>query len=339
MDASTSGAHAVSHASSPGLGPSSSLRLKKRTKTGCLTCRKRRIKCGEEKPRCTNCLKSKRHCEGYLQSVSIRPRLDPGVSVLQYHSSMLPGTRLDTRPPPHQQLEDFVPSMLPRPLTHFSYTSGGTNQYGSSGMPALVGGPASFARGMESQRPLPSSDQLSASAAYLSPHHSLIHPNLPGHFTDQVHADYVYPQTNSGDQFSQAPFSYDSRIPYTPSLQQQPPTPASQEHTELRSLPEQRAASEDQQLHGYVPSSSVDLPRIESHPQYDARETQLPSVGMLQATVLPRQHDSVSSGQEIYSLTPALPQPHSPGLPLPSQAIDSSDAFVPRHTDHGMFRV
>ncbi|KIW81007.1 hypothetical protein Z517_04030 [Fonsecaea pedrosoi CBS 271.37] len=38
---------------------------KKRTKTGCLTCRKRRIKCGEEKPVCKNCIKSKRECAGY----------------------------------------------------------------------------------------------------------------------------------------------------------------------------------------------------------------------------------------------------------------------------------
>ncbi|KAJ5081786.1 Protein of unknown function DUF3468 [Penicillium alfredii] len=42
---------------------------KKRTKTGCLTCRKRRIKCGEEKPTCTNCVKSKRDCEGYAPRV------------------------------------------------------------------------------------------------------------------------------------------------------------------------------------------------------------------------------------------------------------------------------
>nr|KAK5434704.1 hypothetical protein LTR18_010199 [Exophiala xenobiotica] len=40
---------------------------KRRTKTGCLTCRKRRIKCGEEKPICRNCIKSKRECLGYVQ--------------------------------------------------------------------------------------------------------------------------------------------------------------------------------------------------------------------------------------------------------------------------------
>ncbi|KAI9658461.1 MAG: hypothetical protein M1831_003899 [Alyxoria varia] len=36
---------------------------RKRSKTGCLTCRKRRIKCGEQRPCCDNCIKSKRHCD------------------------------------------------------------------------------------------------------------------------------------------------------------------------------------------------------------------------------------------------------------------------------------
>ncbi|KAI1386255.1 uncharacterized protein F4822DRAFT_310470 [Hypoxylon trugodes] len=43
--------------------------VRKRTKTGCLTCRKRRIKCDEGRPTCNNCLKSKRVCEGYNQRV------------------------------------------------------------------------------------------------------------------------------------------------------------------------------------------------------------------------------------------------------------------------------
>ncbi|KAI8623647.1 hypothetical protein F5Y19DRAFT_481438 [Xylariaceae sp. FL1651] len=39
--------------------------IKRRTKTGCLTCRKRRIKCDELHPVCKNCQKSKRECLGY----------------------------------------------------------------------------------------------------------------------------------------------------------------------------------------------------------------------------------------------------------------------------------
>nr|OQO07265.1 hypothetical protein B0A51_17954 [Rachicladosporium sp. CCFEE 5018] len=39
--------------------------IKRRTKTGCMTCRKRRIKCDEGVPSCRNCAKSKRECLGY----------------------------------------------------------------------------------------------------------------------------------------------------------------------------------------------------------------------------------------------------------------------------------
>ncbi|KAL9636002.1 MAG: hypothetical protein Q9164_003104 [Protoblastenia rupestris] len=64
----------------------SAMKARKRTKTGCLSeysirtarviladtltaCRKRRIKCGEERPTCKNCTKSKRECEGYIPRV------------------------------------------------------------------------------------------------------------------------------------------------------------------------------------------------------------------------------------------------------------------------------
>jgi len=66
---------------------------RKRTKTGCLTCRKRRIKCGEEKPVCTNCIKSKRHCDGYNPRIVFRKSNIgvpfPGQSVhpISFHNS------------------------------------------------------------------------------------------------------------------------------------------------------------------------------------------------------------------------------------------------------------
>ncbi|KAE8161656.1 hypothetical protein BDV40DRAFT_179994 [Aspergillus tamarii] len=57
---------------------------KRRTKTGCLTCRQRRIKCGEEKPVCKNCIKSKRECKGYAQRLVFKNPLGiPGFSNLQ----------------------------------------------------------------------------------------------------------------------------------------------------------------------------------------------------------------------------------------------------------------
>lgn len=41
---------------------------KKRVRTGCLTCRGRRIKCDERKPQCGNCENSRCVCEGWLVS-------------------------------------------------------------------------------------------------------------------------------------------------------------------------------------------------------------------------------------------------------------------------------
>ncbi|EPX72481.1 transcription factor [Schizosaccharomyces octosporus yFS286] len=63
----TSNGNGKGTSSPPGVSNSSLVKrqARKRTKTGCLTCRKRRIKCDERKPVCYNCIKSKRQCEGY----------------------------------------------------------------------------------------------------------------------------------------------------------------------------------------------------------------------------------------------------------------------------------
>lgn len=42
-----------------------------------VACRKRRIKCGEEKPICKNCVKSRRDCEGYGQRVVFKQPVGP----------------------------------------------------------------------------------------------------------------------------------------------------------------------------------------------------------------------------------------------------------------------
>lgn len=69
------------------------LKARKRTKTGCLTCRKRRIKCGEERPTCKNCVKSKRECEGYIPRVIFKDPLgafrptQQGIAARTQHSS------------------------------------------------------------------------------------------------------------------------------------------------------------------------------------------------------------------------------------------------------------
>lgn len=80
--------------------PSKAPKLRKRTKTGCLTCRKRRIKCGEERPTCGNCIKSKRHCEGYNQRVIFKPPIgdwpnaqQAGASTIPFHTAQMPSAQ------------------------------------------------------------------------------------------------------------------------------------------------------------------------------------------------------------------------------------------------------
>lgn len=73
--------------------------IKRRTKTGCLTCRKRRIKCDETHPTCNNCKKSKRDCAGYDPIFKQTP---PGPSTIQpapNHGGA------PTAPPPAQPLQ------------------------------------------------------------------------------------------------------------------------------------------------------------------------------------------------------------------------------------------
>lgn len=52
--------------------------IKRRTRTGCLTCRKRRIKCDERKPHCYNCERSKKICLGYEDLTKIKKKRDKG---------------------------------------------------------------------------------------------------------------------------------------------------------------------------------------------------------------------------------------------------------------------
>ncbi|KAK3905435.1 hypothetical protein C8A05DRAFT_12734 [Staphylotrichum tortipilum] len=62
-------------ADQPAQPPARKSTVRKRTKTGCLTCRRRRIKCDEGKPTCSNCIKSKRECEGYSQRLTFKEPL------------------------------------------------------------------------------------------------------------------------------------------------------------------------------------------------------------------------------------------------------------------------
>ncbi|KAI9865197.1 MAG: hypothetical protein M1813_002517 [Trichoglossum hirsutum] len=91
---------------------------RKRTKTGCLTCRKRRIKCGEERPRCNNCVKSKRNCEGYNQRVIFKDPIHgyrPQVTqtAITIASSQRPTAPKEAQKASHTHLDASAPPQLP----------------------------------------------------------------------------------------------------------------------------------------------------------------------------------------------------------------------------------
>lgn len=54
-----------------------------RVRTGCLTCRRRHVKCDEAKPRCRRCLAANVHCEGYQMARNVFSR----AGSRQYHCS------------------------------------------------------------------------------------------------------------------------------------------------------------------------------------------------------------------------------------------------------------
>ncbi|EPX74653.1 transcription factor Moc3 [Schizosaccharomyces octosporus yFS286] len=108
--------------------------VKRRTKTGCLTCRRRRIKCDETKPLCANCSKSNRNCEGY-PNPSTTPQTGESLSPVNVNinaallpqqqsspifnmnaapaTSCLPSSA-DTDPDLNSSHQDFMPNELNR---------------------------------------------------------------------------------------------------------------------------------------------------------------------------------------------------------------------------------
>ncbi|QYS93483.1 Zn(2)-C6 fungal-type domain-containing protein [Trichoderma simmonsii] len=89
---------------------------RKRTKTGCLTCRRRRIKCDEGRPICHNCIKSRRDCEGYSQRVIFKEPLGSFSSPFNQAIFSGPSNIVDESLPAHRQSSrGLFPAIAPRP--------------------------------------------------------------------------------------------------------------------------------------------------------------------------------------------------------------------------------
>ncbi|KAJ5478047.1 hypothetical protein N7530_003556 [Penicillium desertorum] len=111
--------------------------VKRRTKTGCLTCRKRRIKCDEAHPVCRNCVKSKRECLGY----------DP---VFRTQASTPSAIQPAPNPPPSLVVNPQGPSTSSTP-SYPSYPSAPPGYMPASSQP--------FAPSLHSESPTASADQ------------------------------------------------------------------------------------------------------------------------------------------------------------------------------------
>ncbi|EPY50772.1 transcription factor Moc3 [Schizosaccharomyces cryophilus OY26] len=88
--------------------------VKRRTKTGCLTCRRRRIKCDETKPFCVNCSKSNRKCEGYP---------NPSTTPQATESLSPPNVNINAALLPQQQASSSITNMNAAPIASGIHSS------------------------------------------------------------------------------------------------------------------------------------------------------------------------------------------------------------------------
>ncbi|KAH7382487.1 hypothetical protein DE146DRAFT_681522 [Phaeosphaeria sp. MPI-PUGE-AT-0046c] len=290
---------------------STSSKMRKRTKTGCLTCRKRRIKCGEERPTCANCIKSKRNCEGYNQRVIFKTPIEnwpnhPGhVSTIQYHTSMLPGTRNQPYRPPHsdsQSQETSLTSIQPRPVNNFDFSA--VEPASATGMaPAqqvIMPDTNMYAQEASYQQPLPSPHHQQP---LVSPHHlahiatttasyfplaSPAHTSPPAHYNHEPTASYQpsprYDQNQGA--YQHVPVSYESHpeprsaishgLPHQ-SLYRYPATSQSEDQGSYHEHPSISPRSDQ-----YTPYTEARpaLPRYNSHPQVAIEHAQVSSMDM-----------------------------------------------------------
>ncbi|KAG6257417.1 hypothetical protein E4U23_006078 [Claviceps purpurea] len=133
--------------------------IKRRTKTGCLTCRKRRIKCDETHPTCNNCKKSKRECLGY----------DP---IFRQQPGAQPASHIQPAPISSQlAVPSSVPSTVPSSsaLSSSSVAIGHSpaNSYGSQ--PSMLPGSYSTTPSPSALPPSSTTHTVTASNNYHSP--------------------------------------------------------------------------------------------------------------------------------------------------------------------------
>jgi hypothetical protein len=321
-------------------GPTATTKMRKRTKTGCLTCRKRRIKCGEERPTCANCIKSKRQCEGYNQRVVFKPPIGdwpnhPGVvSTIQYHTSMLPGSRNPQYrgAPSTGQTQEQVPASL-QPQPSGSFDISGVDEGGAMGQPVtssiLVGGATSYSPEQVYQQPLPSPHHQQP---LLSPHHLVQSPTpSASYFPSQqspTHTTFRAPYntaalpgyqryTQQPNHYQQIPASYggfvDTKLATSQGLHdytayaQEYPSPTHSDEFER-----------DEAFSQYTAQQPM-MPRYNSHPHIASHNPQLSPIGVNQSNFVypPVSHANFAN-------------PSYPPVQIPSHDLFSDVKYLPQ---------
>lgn len=89
--------------------------VRRRRKTGCLTCRQRRVKCDERKPTCERCEASNIHCAGYeqMRHIDVRDRQRPTPVSPQSVQEHLRSSRNDSFAVPHFEADGLPLVALP----------------------------------------------------------------------------------------------------------------------------------------------------------------------------------------------------------------------------------
>lgn len=336
-------------------------KMRKRTKTGCLTCRKRRIKCGEERPTCINCIKSKRNCEGYNQRVVFKqpigewPTNPSVVSTLEYHSSLLPGSR----PPAYRTQNHHENPMIhhPRPITQFDFSNvetGPVPGLDTSGQHVLVGGQSPYPQDPNYQPPLQSPHHqlptpTSATTSYFPTQPSPLHSQFPGHYGQEGSAGYQMQQFPQSSHYQQAPVSYDNHLSEQKPAVSEASQPASQAYQEQPMYQQARRASNIQEDHSVYGLGSHMSPRTETYPQYGEHRASLSQAGNPRAPVSQAQPSPVHmspSGSYHPPAAPSQMQAHPPSsrtnfLPvqIPQHDVNPDVKYMAPHTVLGMSRI
>lgn len=95
--------------------PKSSRASSHRARTGCITCKRRHVKCDEARPHCSNCRNGNRVCEGYAATAAKRARV-PSTMQVCWNSRSTTGTRGTTPAWPTQSTPLQEARLIPTTL-------------------------------------------------------------------------------------------------------------------------------------------------------------------------------------------------------------------------------